>query len=131
MMITFFDRDDTANELNGTLIRDGARLLQILQSLQNRIPFFSELVGENGFCLLVGIGKLGCAQYSRCDGSTPYLMAVAPNPSSQDQSHSFLMAGTSTPISGRYCMPFETVMAIAGHFQKTGTIYPKLSWEAI
>jgi hypothetical protein len=47
MNVTFFDREDHANHLSGTVIGDNIRLFQILEGLRNRIPFICELEGEN------------------------------------------------------------------------------------
>ncbi len=131
MIVTFFDRDDEESCLNGTIIKDNARLFQILEGLRTRLPFFCELMGENGFCLLIGIGEVGCAQYSRCDGRTPYLMATIKHQRPDGTHSKFLMAGTSTPISGSYCLPFDCIREIAGHFRQTGAAHPAYVWEAI
>lgn len=57
-------------------------VLALIESLRNRPPFFCELVGENGFNLLVGIGgDVGCAQLSRTDGLTVKTLAPShPDP---------------------------------------------------
>jgi len=133
MNVTFFDRDDAENCLNGTVIYDNSRLYKILtlQSTQNRLPFFCELIGENEFCLLVGVGKIGCAQYSRCDGEIPYLMAVSNERSSQGGCNEFLTAGIATPVRAQFCMSFHVVLEIATFFRETGGAYPAISWEEI
>jgi hypothetical protein len=131
MNVTFFDREDRANDLNGTVIRENERLFHILDNLRNRPPFVCELIGENGFHLHVGIGTLGHAQYSRSDGSPPYLMAVAPRPKQEEEDTEFALGGTPTPISNRYCMPFNFVRKIAGYFLETGRAHPDFFWESI
>lgn len=131
MNVTFFDGEDNTNSLNGALIQDRERLLQILDGLRNRPPFVCELAGENGFYLHVGIGKLGHAQYSRMDGKPPYLLAVASQPGRRDQYIEFLLGGTPTPISKRYCMPFDSIREIAGYFLQAGRAHPNFSWEEI
>lgn len=130
MMITFFDIEDETNPLNGTVIQDGERLSQVLDSLRSRPPFFCELVGENGFELLVGVGNDGCAQFGRRDGSTGYLVALAPGREREQGDTEFLAAGTPTPISNRFCMPFGSVQEIARYFQETGRPHPAFSWIA-
>jgi hypothetical protein len=131
MNVTFFDQEDQANDLNGTVIGDNARLFQILESLRNRLPFTCELQGENGFCLIVGIGKVGFVQYARCDGSPPYLVAIADGKESQDGYSEFLCGGTPTPIPNRNCMPFDSIREIAGYFRETGRAHPFWRWEEV
>jgi hypothetical protein len=133
MNVTFFDRDDAANCFNGASISDDGRLLQILilQSTQDRAPFFCELVGENGFCLLIGVGKIGCAQHSRADGKVPYLMAVANGRASHGGCNEFLFEGVPTSVPAEFCMSFPIVLEIARYFRETGGTYPAISWEQI
>jgi hypothetical protein len=133
MNVTFFDRDDAANHFNGTLISNDDTLLRILmlQSKQDRPPFFCELVGENGFCLLVGIGRIGCAQYSRSDGEVPYLMAVANERSPKGGCIEFLFQGIPTDVRAGFCVSFPIVLEIAKYFRETGGAYPAISWEKI
>src|SRR5262249_36050375 len=131
MNVTFFDREDKTNSLNGVAIQDRELLLRILSGLRSRPPFVCELLGENGFHLHVGIGKLGHAQYSRSDGEPPYLLAVGPRPGRRDEYLEFLLWGTPTPISKRYCMPFNSVREIAEYFLTTGCAHPGFTWEGI
>lgn len=131
MNTTFFDREDLKNRLNGVIIQDRKRLLQILDELRKRPPFICELVGENGFHLHIGIGELGHAQYSRSDGEPPYLMAIAPHPTNKEEDTEFLIGQTPTPVSNRYCMPFELIRDIAGCFLETGQTHPGFSWEPL
>jgi hypothetical protein len=130
MIVTFFDREDDTSRLSGTIIRDNRQLFQILDSLRSRPPFFCELVGENEYCLLVGVGQYGYVQYSRFDGEPPYLEVATNNNEREDEYIEFLMGGTPSPISKRCCMPFDTVRKIAGHFQETGSMYPGVAWES-
>jgi hypothetical protein len=131
MNVTFFDRDNTANVLNGTAIHDDNQLSQILapQNAPNRSPYFCELISENGFCLLVGVGEVGCAQYSRCDGNMPCLMAVSDEKGSQGGCHEFLIEGVPTPVRTRFCISFDSVLEIARYFRETGGAYPAILWE--
>jgi len=133
MIVTFYDREDEANELNGAVIRDRRRLRQVLESLleslQVRWPFVCELVGENGFQLTIGVGKIGCVHYSRCDGSPPYLMAVARRNVLEADEPEFMLGGTPTPIPAHFCMPFDDVIDIAVYFMETGRASPFFSWE--
>jgi hypothetical protein len=129
MNVAFFDREDDANQLNGTIVQRREQLPQILDGLLNRPPFVCELVGENGFHLHVGVGRLGHAQYSRPDGEPPYLLAVAARPGRRHEHIEFLLGGTPTPISKRYCMLFASVREIAAHFLETGRTHPGFVWE--
>ena len=131
MNVTFLDGEDNKNSLNGSVIQDRERLLQTMDRLRTRPPFVCELAGETGFYLHVGIGKLGHAQYSRMDGEPPYLLAVAPRPGRRDEYIEFLLGGTPTPISKRYCMPFNLVREIAGYFLETGRAHPDFTWEEV
>ena len=131
MNITFFDEQDDTNSLNGTVVQDREHLLRILDGLRNRSPFVCDLVGTNGFHLDIGIGAMGHAQYSRMDGEPPYLLAVAPQPGRRDEYIDFLLWQTPTPISKRYCMPFESVRDIAAYFLETGRTHPLFAWEEV
>ena len=131
MNVSFLDMGDEASELNGKIIGDWGELLRIIVSLQSREPFVCKLTGENGFELDVGVGKKGCVQYGRSDGLPPYLMAVAPSPENPEGETEFLMTGTPTPIPNIYCMPFDQVREIVGHFVKTGKAHPGFTWDEI
>lgn len=130
MNVVFLDTEDQANSLNGTVIGDRQRLFQIFAGLHDRPPFICWLTGENGFRVDVGIGPLGFVQYSRNDGEPPYLVAVSPRIAPGDYT-AFLCGSTPTEIPNRYCMPFELVREIAGHFLETGRTHPTFSWESI
>ncbi len=132
MTVEFFDRQEESNPLNGTRISNKTDLLKILDSLRNREPFFLELVGENGYNLLIGLARMiGCAQYSRQDGSSPYVMAVTTGELDNDGYMEFLTADTATPVPRRYCIPFDLVKEVAAHFLLTGEPSPALKWEEI
>jgi len=93
---------------------------------------FYELIGENGHEILVGIdGNGGCVQYSRTDGSPPYLMALSAAPEQSEGFVEFLIGGTKTPVPSRYYLPTDAVHQIATYFQVTGERSPKNSWEEI
>jgi hypothetical protein len=131
MIVTLYDRDDKTNPLHGTAIRDNSRLFQILRSMRNRSPFICELVGENGYFLYVGIGKVGFVHYLALDGRPPHLIALSPKSEPEHSEIEFMMGGTPTPISTRYCLPFDDVLQIAGYFRETGRTYPGVSWEEV
>jgi hypothetical protein len=132
MNVTFFDQQDESNAANGSVIADSEELSRLLDSLRTRSPFLAELIGANGYILVVGIGgPVGCVQYSRLDGSPPYLVAVAPNPIADDKYIEFLIGNTPTPIPVRHILPFEKVKEIARCFQETGVRSAAVSWEEV
>jgi hypothetical protein len=132
MVAQFFDRQETMNPLSGTTVRDEQTLDEVLDPLREREPSFCELVGDNGFKLLIGVGRdIGCVQHSPADGDTPYLMAVAREPADDDGYMEFLTADTPTPIPLRYCLPLQVVRGIAAEFVKTGERSRSVEWEEI
>ena len=132
MNVKFFDKGDESNPLNGSTIHDSRRLLQILQGMRGRKPFFCELVGENGFELGVGIAPtVGCAQYSRSDGEPPYLVTVDKNAKPEESYKEFLYQNTATEVPTRECLPLQSILEVAVFFQETGRPSPAVSWEEI
>jgi len=109
-----------------------AEVLMGLEGLRTRDPFFCELVGENGYNLLIGLGgDIGCAQYSRGDGDVPYLMAVTNGVPDTTAHTEFLIGNTPTPVRGRCCLPFDVVRQIVAYFIETGCCDPGVPWEEI
>ena len=132
MSAEFFDRQDPLNPANGTRIDSGEGLSTLLSSFLDRKPFFCELLADNGYKQLIGIGgTIGCVQHSSSDGSPPYLMAVANDGINAPSETDFLIGNTATPISVHYCIPFERVKHIAVYFLETGKCDPSVSWEEI
>ena len=133
MRALFFDREDENDPQNGTEIECADQLTGILEMARARTPFFAELVGENGYSLLLGIGALGCAQYSPSDGEAPFLMAVDPTTTTpiEERHLEFLAAGILTPVAMRYALSFERIKEIAVHFLTDGTTSTSVTWETI
>ncbi len=132
MSITFCDIQDSSNPFNSSTVSNPQDLLTLLNSMLERSPFFCELVGDNGYKLLVGIGpRVGCAQYSPADGGVPYLMAVAPKEIQPTVNVGFLTGDTLSPVPGRYCLPIEVIKRIASDFVETGTASSVVEWEEI
>jgi len=140
--VKFYDRQDFRNAMNGTGIADGDQVVALFEGLRERPPFFCELVGGNGYNLLVGIAAdIGCTQYSREDGNPPYWMASSPSTRSlatrtlarrnEEGVVNFLMADTATPVPVRYCLPFDVVKDIIVYFLDTGLRSPAVDWEEI
>lgn len=131
MMAQFFDRQDIDNPLNGTSITKLSELRSALKSTRGRSPFFAELIGDNGFKLLLGIGSdEGCAQFSSVDGSPPYFMAVAPD-GGEEGEKVFLIGDTASPVLKRYCLPYDAIEAIAETFLQIGRRKSDVVWEEI
>jgi hypothetical protein len=118
--LTFFDRQDDSNPLNGRPIELDSELLEILSALRNRPPFLIELAGDNGYNLMIGIGEPACVQHGRSNGDPPYLMALGPHAEGSEDSAEYLMGNTPTPGARRYSLPFAVVEEIACQFQRTG-----------
>jgi hypothetical protein len=132
MNIQFFDRQDRSNPRNGVKLADPDEVLVWLDQMRSRPPFFCELVGENGFNLLVGVGDArGCAQYSAGDGSPPYLMAVGNEREDDETFMEYLTANTDTPVPMKFCLPMEQIKKIVAYFVGTGERSPAVSWEEI
>jgi hypothetical protein len=113
-------------------MNDSAEVLEVLEGLRNRNPFFFELVGENGYNLVIGLGgDIACAQYSCGDGKTPYLMALANGAGDTTERKEFLTCNTPTPVSKRYCVPLEVLKQIVVHFMETGGRDLVVQWEEI
>ena len=131
-MVTFFDREELSNSINGMSIGNQAELDNVLEKLADREPFFFELLAENDYKLLVGFSNtVGCSQHSPANGDSPYLVAIAPTEQVTEDHFEFLMGGTPTPISKHYCMFWEQVRQITAHFLKTGDLSPDFLWEEI
>jgi hypothetical protein len=135
MIARFYDRQNTSNPLNGLPVSRERPLADALESAFDRKPFFCELVGENGYNLLVGVGvRCGCVQYSKVDGGPPYLMAL-PKGSPLDEQGSgymeFVTGDTAAPVSRRYCLTIGTVVDVAAYFCKAGERSQEVTWEEI
>lgn len=132
MKTQFFDRQDPGNPMNGRAINDSMALLDVLKNVRDRPPFFAELIGDNGYKLLLGLAAAeGCVQFSAADGSPPYLMAVAPRAAESSGEISFLIGDTMSPVPKRYCLSLNQVVRIAAAFVETGIRSADVLWEEI
>lgn len=74
MKIQYFNHQDKLDPMHGAVITASAQLAALLDDATRKPPFIAKLKGDNGFEMLVGIGKeFGWAQYSGSDGYPPYL----------------------------------------------------------
>jgi hypothetical protein len=132
MIVQFFDREVESNPLNGMRIDENKKLLEFLDRLDERPAFCCELVGANGYKLLLGVGgPLGCAQFSHESGAPPYMMATTTGSKGRNEDVVFLIGGTPSPIPGRYCLPQVVIKEVAMHFQATGSMSPAVEWEEV
>jgi hypothetical protein len=123
MIVKTRDCQDQTSSVNGLAVTNDEQLIQILDSLRSRKPFFAGLVRNNGCTLLIGIGEeVGCAQFSRSNGDPPYLMAVAPRQFAEHESVEFLAGNTPTPVPSRYILPFEKIKEIAELLEKLARV---------
>jgi hypothetical protein len=131
MILKFLDMEDRKNPRNGACLHNQRELLNVLEALQTRRPFFCQLSLESGATLDIGVGEPGCVQHTSDDANPPYLMAVSPGPENSDGHFEFLAGDTLSPVAARYCMPFNLVKKIAIEFQETGLRSSAVSWEQI
>lgn len=133
MNVEFHDREEQHNPHNGQSFSSTDELVALMHKLCTRPPFFCELIGDNGYNLMVGIGgNVGCAQYGASDGTPPYLMAMAfSGNESEGEYKEFLTGGTLTPVEQRYCIPFNTVSEIIVDFVRFGRASSSVEWEDI
>jgi hypothetical protein len=132
MKTRFYDLHDGANPANGAIIEGAPQLRAVLQGVRDRPPFFAELIGDNGYMLLLGLGAdRCCAQFSAADGSPPYLMAVALDAGALEGELEFLTGNTPSPVPARYCLPCSAVAEIAEEFVQSGRRKSDVIWEEI
>ena len=132
MKATFFDRQDAHNALNGTVLEHESQAKRLLGKLGLSRSHFCELLGENGYNLLLGVSRdLSCAQYSLSNGMPSYFMAVRPDRLHPVQGHQFLSGGTATPIRGEFCLPLSLGIQIAVDFVRSGQRSSAVRWQEI
>jgi hypothetical protein len=65
----YFDLNDMTNPLNGRWLTD---LREVFERLHDKKPFLAELIGDNGYKLLLGLGAdVGFAQFGTSDDEPP------------------------------------------------------------
>lgn len=129
MKVRYVNGQDKLDSMNGVDIAGPDELAELLDERRNRAPFIADLVADNGFELMIGMGRgFGCAQYSRTDGEPPYLMAVSPQRNVEKGYVEFLVNNTPTPFAARYILTFEQVKAVSLHFLATGDRSSTVAW---
>lgn len=132
MSVRYMNEQDERDPMNRTIIAGSERLSELLDERRSNVPFIAELLGDNGFQLMIGIGSaVSFAQYCRANGELPYLAAVPPQPRVKSRYVGFLMNNTLTPIPGRFILTFDEMKQIALHFLETGERSEVFSWVSI
>lgn len=130
MSAKFFDLQDESNPDNGTTVNDGASVKVLLMRNSSRAPFTCEIVYEDNFQLMIGLGpKLCCAQHSSIDGKSPYLVAYLESERMQTGEVEFLLSKSPTEILRRQCFPLNVLLDVAAFFVETGERSPIVLWE--
>jgi hypothetical protein len=132
MKVLYKNQQDKSDPMNGAVITEGAKLVELLDSCRNDPPFFARFSGDNGFKIMVGIGRdVGCIQYSRSDGEPPYLVALSVDCPTNGKDVEFWTGGTATPIPARFILSSDELKQIALHFLETGERSDAVFWESI
>jgi len=132
MKTHFFNLLDNANPLSGTSIENLAEFQNVIESIRDQLPFIAELIGDNGFKLTFVLGTTeGCVQFCSAEHEPPYLMAVNPSLRDSEGMVEFLMGDTLTPISKRYCLPYDEFVKIVAEFVQTGERKHDVLWEEL
>lgn len=132
MTVTFFDRGDLANPLNGSELDSVLDLELALRRPAEREALVCELAAPDGRTLWVGLGgELGYVQYRAGGGIRTRLMA-APRGSRQSQGSAELMLGdTPTGVPIRYRLTAQLTFQTAAYFLETGGLNPDVTWQAV
>ncbi len=130
--VQFFDRQDSTNPHHGAVLSGADMISSLFKEERTKSPHFCELIGANGYKLLLGVSaSLGCAQYSAADGSPPYLMAIGDKDIIEEGYVEFAIADTDTPVPRRFCLPIGTIEQVARDFVANGTRSSTVDWEEI
>jgi len=130
MKVRYVNTQDKSDPMNGAVIFDANKLTELIDARRNRNPFIADLIADNGFELMIGIGgSVGCAQYSRSDGEPPYLMAASRQRPVKRGVIEFYTNDTPTPFAARYIIGFDELKEVAVHFLRTGERSDAVSWH--
>lgn len=132
MKIHYLNHQNKRDPMHGAFITGSAQLAGLLDNARREPPFVANLEGDNGYEILMGIGKkFGWAQFSRSNSGGPYLMAVSPEPPLKRGYLEFLAANTPTPIAARCVIRFDELKKVALDFLKTGEKSDVVSWQPL
>jgi hypothetical protein len=131
MDVRYNDLQDQLSPFHGTRVSTAAEIARIIDASRSREPFFSELVGENGYKLTIGLGAdVGCVQYGPSGGEPPYLMAIPDAPTAGAEVE-FLAGGQRASVPEHYYLPFDLARQIAVCFVETGRPSAAVRWEEL
>jgi hypothetical protein len=132
MKAQFFNRQNDDDLLNGKMVGNSTELSTLLEKLDDSMACFYELIGENGYNLLLGMStEMSCAQYSRGDGAPPYMMAIRPSTLEAIVDQDFYTGGVATPVPGHFCLPRQLGVQIASEFMESGGRSHAVNWEEV
>lgn len=132
MILQYRNNQDKSDPKHGLFFTEGKSLAALLDEARSRPPFITELRGDNGFELVMGIGgDFGCAEHIAINGDLPYRMAMSFHPPLTSGEMEFLTADTPTPIAARYILTFPELKEVALHFLETGERSQRVQWEEI
>src|ERR1700683_1098600 len=121
MIIYFRNYQDERDPNHRRAISSEDELISLLDRARSEAPFIAEFCGAGDFHIEIGIGgDFGCVQYSRVDGTPPYLMAVSQRPAMKRGYIEFQCGGTPTPIPARNILRFDELREVVLHFMRTG-----------
>jgi hypothetical protein len=131
MSVKFYDRQDEANAMNGKDFEMCETLIEEISNLQNRHPFFCEIVGKNRK-LTVGFGvPWSCVQFSQVGGEPPYLMAMEKGTRSDGKELLFMINNTVSSVPFRYALSKSTLRNIITFFFENEARSPSVEWDEI
>jgi hypothetical protein len=132
MIIYFRNYQDKLDPNYGRALSSDDELISLLDHARNATPFIAEFCGAGDFHIVIGIGgDLGCVEYSRVDGTPPYLAAVSHRPSMKRGYIEFQRGGTPTPIGARNILRFDELKEVVLHFMRTGERSNTVSWREV
>jgi hypothetical protein len=132
MKAIFTDLQQAHNPLNGKCLESAGSIAEMLRSLSDRAPFLFRLRGENGFTLMVGLAEEFCiVEYSRNDGSPPYLIATLEENSEDAGCLEYLAGNTPTPIPRCFGLPIAVLEQVVSEFFENGGRSGTVTWEEI
>jgi hypothetical protein len=125
----FHDLNDVLNPFNGRWLTD---VRSLFDTLHGKRPFMAELIGDNGYMFLLGLGpEIGFAQFSTSNDAPPYLVAVDTGAGPAEGDIDFFMSGEPSPLPKRLCLPISVIAEIAQTFVLTGKRKADITWEEI
>jgi hypothetical protein len=132
MIIYFRNCQDKLDPNHGRTISGDDDLNKLLDRARNATPFMAEFCGASDFEIMIGIGgDFGCVQYSRVDGTPPYLMAVSHHPVMKRGYIEFQCGGTPAPVGSRNILSFDELKEVVLHFMRTGERSNTVSWREV